>query len=1153
MTQYSHFPYPNQYLVLPETVEALDQDATIYIGPSGNDTTGDGSETNPYATLSKAWSIAQKKVILGEATLYITFLKGFYYITNETAFFPLNLYHPQGGNIVIQGDTRAVKQSYLYRVNSYNWDMGTWGHSGHTGSIRLWARGSTGDLTVTGLTGPGTTAHGYTGEDVGLYLAISNPFLSSPLGYYDQQNRIHGHRYGQQYVPHYTLVHNEITRDAYGSLWFGHSPRSTGVVNHGGQLGILGIAEILGATSDPYNLTVGFRNANFDARANTLLGGACGGVSSIGPGVGSPATAYGIANNMPSNLAYDPVGYYGATYGWGTLSTDSPNAGRADFDYMYYTAGATPASYNAATDASVYPSPDSGDTHVTDETLLVTNYPVVLCCRLDSYARNSPISMKGAKLKALQNLFFLDAATDPPLVPRESRTSSYSLLVSGMTQPVFGCSSFFDIVDSELSIRHIGIQCNRVPSYGAPINLVRSTMRAYDIYDGFVPENPIGAEIPNNDHHDVYARLGSMSNTPVLMINSPGGSGIACENSKLNLNLSAFPVEGLYSSGRSERFRFRRRYAQDPVWLQTGQAGIAALRGSRVEIGNAFINSLGQVPWTRISFFLPIWHGMTLHTGISGGVYSDGISYGALSYQYNTENQIMYIRTPTSSGEGVTFARIAWKSADAREWTSNKAQFGSATYTKNGSSDPGPSADSGSGWRIVYFEGVAVGLSGSAGFDATDFRKGVPEAGNTFSIVSYRDNALTIKNSTRLEIGKDRITMHTPSGTTYIASTTGLGSAAVHDADVYGGWGIPCKQPRTPMQGCVYLVDSELTIAKNLILSGGSHGIFATRNSRINTLSYGESVAYPTAYVMCERQSNGSILIGDSSLARLPNLFIKNPPLLNGSLGSQGNAQNASPSSRLASVRVSTNSRLELAGDTIIVSPTKSAKAVFSGLSAGNLALLGTSENSSTDVWNFTPAIFVGTNSELSTTGSGSYRHILLTDGSQYPSGSAVSEAKDVGRHIRAEANSKIGFFFDVPSSAYGNGVSDLRMWKIVGWSGGVAYPLQARQTDPTKRFQNRITQTNSPMWRFWNHPYGVTSSTSTPNTTFFSLPILSGTTATVPYGGSVTIATDGVRTNAGAVINNYGEYVVKPVFGTDGVSMEFVFMDGAAASRTRF
>ena len=188
---YSPLPFPSNTAL--ENLKVIAQDTTIYIAPGwtgsagktgsagtwtgqtlGNDSTGDGTVGKPFATLAKAWTEAQKYVITGNATLYVQFQKGIYDLnggTTHDAFFPDNLYHPQGGNIIIQGDPAAVKQKYLWQVANYSWDLSDASHWGHTGDVYLWNTGG--------------TAHGFTGEDEGGYVAISNVSLGSAEYYED--------------------------------------------------------------------------------------------------------------------------------------------------------------------------------------------------------------------------------------------------------------------------------------------------------------------------------------------------------------------------------------------------------------------------------------------------------------------------------------------------------------------------------------------------------------------------------------------------------------------------------------------------------------------------------------------------------------------------------------------------------------------------------------------------------------------------------------------------------------------------------------------------------------------------------------------------------------------------------------------------------
>ena len=78
--------------------ENIIPDKTIYIATNGNDTTGDGSSTNPYATLVQAVAVVQP----GEM-IYVK--AGTYYPASEMEF------HKQGQPgkpIIISGDTNAV-------------------------------------------------------------------------------------------------------------------------------------------------------------------------------------------------------------------------------------------------------------------------------------------------------------------------------------------------------------------------------------------------------------------------------------------------------------------------------------------------------------------------------------------------------------------------------------------------------------------------------------------------------------------------------------------------------------------------------------------------------------------------------------------------------------------------------------------------------------------------------------------------------------------------------------------------------------------------------------------------------------------------------------------------------------------------------------
>lgn len=79
-------------------VSTVPADTTIYVATTGSDTTGDGSSSAPYATLTKALSYLNGKMLLGAVTIQLA--NGTYSHTSR-----IEPNHPQGGLITIQGNT----------------------------------------------------------------------------------------------------------------------------------------------------------------------------------------------------------------------------------------------------------------------------------------------------------------------------------------------------------------------------------------------------------------------------------------------------------------------------------------------------------------------------------------------------------------------------------------------------------------------------------------------------------------------------------------------------------------------------------------------------------------------------------------------------------------------------------------------------------------------------------------------------------------------------------------------------------------------------------------------------------------------------------------------------------------------------------------
>ena len=296
------------------TIIASGTSVTIYVAPSGSDINTGLSSSSPVFSLKKAWSIAQQYNIVGNGQLYITFAGGTYAYSDGEV--PDNLYHPQGGNIIIQGDPAAVKQRYLYRVQNYSWDISRTSYHGHTGTVNL-----------TNLQAGHT--HGYVAADTNMWVAISNPSLSCAgnpnASYYDTTTGVF-----------YSGLDRRSTSSAiYGDMFFNHG------YSYENANGIYGLAQIADATTSTTDLRLIFKNTNIDPRIPAFSPYTKGAVNN---GIANTIPWSGINNNYPENQYSKPNGYYGG---------------------------------NAFSPAT-YPTKAAGDPAITDQPHLVTSYPVVI-------------------------------------------------------------------------------------------------------------------------------------------------------------------------------------------------------------------------------------------------------------------------------------------------------------------------------------------------------------------------------------------------------------------------------------------------------------------------------------------------------------------------------------------------------------------------------------------------------------------------------------------------------------------------------------------------------------------------------------------------------------------------------------------------------
>ena len=252
-----------------DALKVVSTDAVLWVSTSGNDTFGTGTTGAPFQSLKRALNYAREHLILGNFTLTIRLLPGVYTL-NEN----LDLYHPQGSNIVIEGDPSAFTQRTVWRVQNYTWNLSNFAGGGHTGTLSLF------DGTTSGC-----TFHGFTSAHNGTHFAIVNAAVGSRSGY-ETNGRGVSAPGSSSYDPVF-----------WGDRFFNH-----GYSYEDGN-GILGLGKILDAGSSPYTLSAQFTNLNYDGRCPAWhMNG--------GIGNGSPTWA-GIGSNYPETQYSQPDGYYG--------------------------------------------------------------------------------------------------------------------------------------------------------------------------------------------------------------------------------------------------------------------------------------------------------------------------------------------------------------------------------------------------------------------------------------------------------------------------------------------------------------------------------------------------------------------------------------------------------------------------------------------------------------------------------------------------------------------------------------------------------------------------------------------------------------------------------------------------------------------------
>lgn len=282
----------------------------LWVSPSGNDGNGDGTTAAPYQTLSRALDVAREYTITGRATLTVRLTEGEHILTD-----PVDLYHPQGSNLIVEGDPSAVAQRTLWRVDGYRWSPLAFAGGGHTANISLFNSGALVDAEN----------HGFTASQAGQYFALTNAACGARSGYYTTGSN------GKTA----SGIHSSVS--SYDPMFWGDRFFNHGYSHEEGS-GILGTGKILSVSSGE-TLGVEFHNINYDGRVPSWQ---------MNGGISNSVTWGGVLNNYPETQYSEPNGYYGNSL-WTTEDG-----------------------------SDTYPSKPVGVSHITPDPFLLTTYPVVI-------------------------------------------------------------------------------------------------------------------------------------------------------------------------------------------------------------------------------------------------------------------------------------------------------------------------------------------------------------------------------------------------------------------------------------------------------------------------------------------------------------------------------------------------------------------------------------------------------------------------------------------------------------------------------------------------------------------------------------------------------------------------------------------------------
>jgi hypothetical protein len=434
--------------------------------------------------------LARNYILTEDALLYVRLKAGEHALDNQ----PVDLFHPQGDRVIVEGDPSAFRQRVLWGVDEYTWNIANFAGGGHTGTIRLFDAGN----AAAPASKPGVTLHGFTSTNVGQFFCITNAEQGSRGGVVTVGEGI------------YTGIADNAnssgspprhTRSRIGDTFFNHG------LSFEDANSILGIGRIRDASSSA-TLGVEFRNLNIDFRVPAFH---------LDGGRNNTVSWGGIPNNYPSTQYGDPVGFYGIR-----LSRLSNTTG-VGLGANWGSLGGV--SYPAVTDLPV-----AARRHRTDAPFVLSTYPVTIRGRFSDQSSERLLLRKG-RLRALRNIMF-STNTPPHVSNNSSQTSSLNAVGlsfagtpdGGITANYLGAieslvttyggegtygvqnNAVIHLENSEIGIRHLGFS-------NVAVGILAHNTKI-TAYNDFTIQN-LSSTITNTFN----TVLGSLDNSPVLCTN----------------------------------------------------------------------------------------------------------------------------------------------------------------------------------------------------------------------------------------------------------------------------------------------------------------------------------------------------------------------------------------------------------------------------------------------------------------------------------------------------------------------------------------------------------------------------------------------------------------------------------------------------------